>query len=166
MQNLFASFPCLRMLTVRAACSWICGLFVILCVAGSKLCQSQYLWNCFNQEDYFANAGECQYCCQYCCQYSCHYCCQYLHAVLLSVLLSVPACCTVAVQLSVLLSVPACCTVAVQLSVLLLVPACCTVAVLLSVTSKAKCKAVPLQAWTGPEITRTLKLPGFKIFRT
>jgi hypothetical protein len=27
---------------------------------------------------------------------------------------------------------------------------------------KKKSKAIPLQAWTGPESTRTLKLPDFK----
>jgi len=28
--------------------------------------------------------------------------------------------------------------------------------------SKGKCKAIPLQAWTGPEGSRRLRLPDFK----
>jgi len=27
-------------------------------------------------------------------------------------------------------------------------------------------KAIPLQAWTGPEVSRRLRLPDFKTFRT
>jgi len=29
-----------------------------------------------------------------------------------------------------------------------------------------KGKAIPLQAWTGPEVSRRLKLPDFKTFGT
>jgi len=29
-----------------------------------------------------------------------------------------------------------------------------------------KCKAIPLQAWTGPEGSRRLRLPDFKIIGT
>jgi len=29
-----------------------------------------------------------------------------------------------------------------------------------------KCKAIPLQAWTGPEGSRRLRLPDFKTFST
>jgi hypothetical protein len=28
---------------------------------------------------------------------------------------------------------------------------------------KSKCKAIPLQAWTDPEVPRSLRLPDFKI---
>jgi len=31
---------------------------------------------------------------------------------------------------------------------------------------KAKGKAIPLQAWTGPEGSRRLRLPGFKTIGT
>jgi hypothetical protein len=29
-----------------------------------------------------------------------------------------------------------------------------------------RCKAIPLQAWTGPEGSRSLRSPDFKAFRT
>jgi len=29
-----------------------------------------------------------------------------------------------------------------------------------------KVKAIPLQAWTGPEVSRSLRLPDFKTFGT
>jgi hypothetical protein len=29
-----------------------------------------------------------------------------------------------------------------------------------------KCKAIPLQAWTGPEVSRELRLPDFKAIGT
>jgi hypothetical protein len=31
---------------------------------------------------------------------------------------------------------------------------------------KGKVKAIPLQAWTGPEVSRRLKLPDFKTIGT
>jgi hypothetical protein len=34
------------------------------------------------------------------------------------------------------------------------------------VEGKAKCKAIPLQAWTGPEVSRRLTLPDFKTIGT
>ena len=37
-------------------------------------------------------------------------------------------------------------------------PPCITV----SINEKVKCKAIPLQAWTGPEGSRRLRLPDFK----
>jgi len=38
--------------------------------------------------------------------------------------------------------------------------------VLLAVKGKGKGKAVPLQAWTGPEGSRRLRLPNFKTIGT
>jgi len=35
-----------------------------------------------------------------------------------------------------------------------------------SAYDNAKGKAIPLQAWTGPEVSRTLRLPDFKTFGT
>jgi hypothetical protein len=34
------------------------------------------------------------------------------------------------------------------------------------VNVKGKCKAIPLQAWTGPEGSRRLRLPDFKTIGT
>ena len=36
-----------------------------------------------------------------------------------------------------------------------------TLMVMLQVDLKVKCKAIPLQAWTGPEGSRKLRLPDF-----
>jgi len=33
-------------------------------------------------------------------------------------------------------------------------------------TGKSKCKAIPLQAWTGPEGSRRMRLPDFKTIGT
>jgi len=33
-------------------------------------------------------------------------------------------------------------------------------------TLKGKGKAIPLQAWTGPEVSRRLRLPDFKTIST
>jgi len=34
------------------------------------------------------------------------------------------------------------------------------------IINRKKCKAIPLQAWTGPEGSRRLRLPDFKTFGT
>jgi hypothetical protein len=41
-----------------------------------------------------------------------------------------------------------------------------SVAPLIISKEKRKGKAIPLQAWTGPEDSRRLRLPDFKIFGT
>jgi len=45
-------------------------------------------------------------------------------------------------------------------------PHCSVLSTHVCSTVKGKCKAIPLQAWTGPECSRSLRLPDFKAIGT